>query len=35
MTITINLADADEGTEVVAIHDRLPPGLFEASNEAG
>jgi uncharacterized protein YndB with AHSA1/START domain len=35
MTITISLADADGGTEVVAVHDRLPRGLSPADNEAG
>ena len=35
MTITIALADADGGTEVVAAHDHLPPGLSPADNEAG
>src|SRR6266508_3332385 len=27
MTITIALADADGGTEILAVHDRLPRGL--------
>jgi uncharacterized protein YndB with AHSA1/START domain len=35
MTITITLADADGGTEVVAVHDGLPPGLSPADNELG
>ncbi|MCZ7570389.1 MAG: SRPBCC family protein [Ardenticatenaceae bacterium] len=35
MTITITLADADGGTEVLAVHDGLPPGLSTADNEAG
>jgi uncharacterized protein YndB with AHSA1/START domain len=35
MTITIALADADGGTEVVAVHDQLPPGLSPADNEVG
>jgi uncharacterized protein YndB with AHSA1/START domain len=35
MTITISLADADGGTEVHAVHDRLPPGLSIADNETG
>ena len=35
MTITISLADADGGTEVLAVHDRLPPGLSIADNESG
>jgi len=35
MTITITLADADGGTEVVAVHDGPPRGLPSADNEAG
>ncbi len=35
MTITITLADANGGTEVVAVHDGLPRGLPTADNEAG
>jgi len=35
MMITITLADAPGGTEVVAVHDALPPGLSTADNEAG
>jgi uncharacterized protein YndB with AHSA1/START domain len=35
MTITITLADADGGTDLVAIHDGLPNGLSPADNEAG
>ena len=35
MTITITLADVDGGTEVLATHDRLPPGLLIADNETG
>jgi len=35
MTITIALADADGGTDVVAVHDGLPRGLPTADNEAG
>jgi uncharacterized protein YndB with AHSA1/START domain len=35
MTITITLADADGGTDLLAVHDRLPPGLSPADNEAG
>jgi uncharacterized protein YndB with AHSA1/START domain len=35
MTITITLADADDGTEVLAVHDGLPRGLPTADNEAG
>ena len=35
MTITIALADADGGTDVLAVHDGLPPGLSNADNETG
>lgn len=35
MTITMTLLDADEGTEVVAVHEGLPPGLVPADNELG
>lgn len=35
MTITITLADADGGTDLVAVHDGLPTGISTADNEAG
>jgi uncharacterized protein YndB with AHSA1/START domain len=35
MTVTITLADAEGGTEVLAVHDGLPPGVPTADNEAG
>jgi uncharacterized protein YndB with AHSA1/START domain len=35
MTITITLADADGGTDLLAVHDGLPPGLSAADNEVG
>ena len=35
MTITISLSDADGGTDVLAVHDGLPPGLSNADNEIG
>ena len=35
MTITTTLVDADGGTEVIAVHDGLPPGLSTADNETG
>jgi uncharacterized protein YndB with AHSA1/START domain len=35
MTITFTLADADGGTDIVAVHDGLPRGLSTADNEAG
>ena len=33
MTITITLADADGGTDVLAVHDALPPGLAHSSSK--
>jgi uncharacterized protein YndB with AHSA1/START domain len=35
MTITITLADAAGGTDLVAVHDGLAPGLPPADNETG
>jgi hypothetical protein len=35
MTITITLADADGGTDLVAVHDGLPRGVSSADNEIG
>ena len=36
MAITISLADAEGGgTDVLAVHDALPPGVPIADNEAG
>ena len=35
MTITFALVDADEGTDVRAVHEDLPPGVPPADNEAG
>ena len=35
MTITFALADADGGTEIMAVHDGLPHGVPPADNEAG
>jgi uncharacterized protein YndB with AHSA1/START domain len=36
MTITITLSDAaDGGTDLIAIHDGVPPGVSAADNEAG
>jgi uncharacterized protein YndB with AHSA1/START domain len=35
MTSTITLADADGGTDLVAVHEGLPPGLSPADNETG
>ncbi len=36
MTITITLSDAaDGGTNLIAVHDGVPPGVSAADNEAG
>ena len=35
MTITFTLSDARGGTDLLAIHDRLPPGLSPADNATG
>jgi uncharacterized protein YndB with AHSA1/START domain len=35
MTITIDLRDADGGTELIAAHENLPPGLSPADNATG
>lgn len=35
MTITTTLTDADGGTEILGVHDGLPPGLPPAYNEIG
>ena len=36
MTITITLSDADDGgTNLIAVHDGVPPGVSAADNEAG
>lgn len=35
MVLTITLADAEGGTELVASHDNLPPGVPPADNELG
>jgi uncharacterized protein YndB with AHSA1/START domain len=35
MKSTITLRDAAGGTELVAVHENLPPGLSPADNEAG
>jgi len=35
MTITTTLADAEGGTDVLAVHEGLPRGLSTADNEAG
>lgn len=35
MTATFILTDADGGTDVLAIHENLPPGLSPSDNELG
>lgn len=35
MTITINLVDADGGTDLLVTHNNLPDGLSPADNEVG
>jgi uncharacterized protein YndB with AHSA1/START domain len=35
MTITTTLVDAHGGTDVIGVHEGLPPGLSTAANEAG
>jgi len=35
MRITITLADGEGGTDVLAVHDNVPPGVPPADNEAG
>ena len=35
MKITIELADKDSGTEVIGVHEGVPPGLRDSDNEVG
>jgi uncharacterized protein YndB with AHSA1/START domain len=35
MTVTFTLTDADGGTEVLGVHDNVPPGVSPADNETG
>lgn len=35
MTVTITLTDAGDATDILAVHDRVPPGVSPADNEAG
>lgn len=35
MTITYVLADVDDGTDLVGLHENLPPGVSPADNELG
>jgi len=35
MTVTFTLTDGDGSTDVLAVHDNLPPGVSPADNETG
>jgi uncharacterized protein YndB with AHSA1/START domain len=35
MTITTTLVEADGGTDVIVVHEGIPPGVSAADNEAG
>jgi uncharacterized protein YndB with AHSA1/START domain len=35
MTITFTLTDVDGGTDVLGVHENLPPGVSPADNETG
>jgi uncharacterized protein YndB with AHSA1/START domain len=35
MTVTFTLTEADGGTDVLAVHDNLPPGVAPVDNETG
>ncbi|MET0998273.1 MAG: SRPBCC family protein [Marmoricola sp.] len=35
MTITITLSDADDGTDLLAVHEGLPAGVAPEDNEVG
>jgi hypothetical protein len=35
MTITFTLADAEGGTELLAVHENGPTGISPADNETG
>ncbi|HEY0605602.1 MAG TPA: SRPBCC family protein [Herpetosiphonaceae bacterium] len=35
MIVTFTLTDADGGTDVIAVHDNVPPGVAPADNEMG
>ena len=35
MTITYVLVDADDGTDLIGLHENLPPGVWPADNELG
>ena len=35
MTVTFTLSDAGDGTDVLGVHDNLPPGVAPADNDEG
>ena len=35
MTVTFTLTDAGDGTDVLGVHENLPPGVSPADNETG
>jgi len=35
MTVTFMLSEADHGTDLVAVHENVPPGVSPADNETG
>ncbi len=35
MTVTFTLTEVDGGTDVLAVHDNVPPGVAPADNETG
>ena len=35
MTVTYTLSEADGGTDIVAVHDGVPPGVSPKDNETG
>jgi uncharacterized protein YndB with AHSA1/START domain len=35
MMVTFTLTDSGTGTDVLAVHDKVPPGVSPADNEAG
>jgi uncharacterized protein YndB with AHSA1/START domain len=35
MTVTFTLTDADGGTDVLGVHENVPPGIAPADNETG
>ena len=35
MTVTFTLSDVNGGTDILAVHDNLPPGIAPADNETG